>query len=191
VVNPESLPFSSSSLGPSEALLRFDQRMLQLSRLHATVLGLWAFLNVVAGGIRTFTTPGEVGPLAFHTMNLSWGFINGGIAAFVYLHTKKSAAQPKMLLRRLNLQRHVEKVLLFNVGLDLAFIAAGIALYQRAFVIDTAYPELWKGFGISVLMQAAYLLIQDSVFYRLHRRNRKKTEPDWQCLLDQCLDASS
>jgi multidrug transporter EmrE-like cation transporter len=189
-VNPKSAPFSSSHVGVSDASLRFDQQMLQLSRLHATVLGFWASLNVVTGGILTFMHPGEVGSLAFHTMNLSWGFINGGIAAFVYFHTKKSAARPKMLLRRLNLQRHVEKVLLFNVGLDLAFVIAGIALYQRAFTVDAAYPELWKGFGTSVLIQAAYLLIQDSVFYRLHQKNRKKTEPDWKRRLDPGMDGS-
>ena len=83
-------------------------------------------------------TYGATGSLAFHTMNLSWGFINGGIAAFAYFQTKKSAAPPKMLLRRFNLQRHVEKALLLSIGLDLAFVTVGIALYQRAFMVDTA-----------------------------------------------------
>lgn len=144
-----------------------------------------AFLNVVTGGIRTFTAHGEQWLLTFHTMNLSWGLVNGGIAAFVYFHTKKRTAQPKTLLRRLNLQRHVEKAFLFNVGLDLAFVTTAVALYQWAFLIDTAYPELWKGFGTSVRTQAAYLLIQDSVFYRLHQKNRERTEPDWKHRLDQ------
>jgi hypothetical protein len=179
IVTRESSPFSSFNAELPDVSLRFDKRMIQLSHVHAFVLGCWALLNVAMGAILTFLTYGNVWTLAFYTMNLSWGVINGGAAAFVYAHTKKSAAKPKTLLRRLDLQRHVEKVLLFNAGLDIAFIVGGWALYQRASITDVVYPDLWKGFGTSVLMQGAYLLIQDSIFYYLHLVNSKQAYPVW------------
>jgi hypothetical protein len=183
IVTRESSTFSNVEL--TDLSLRFDKQMLQLSHVHAFVLGCWAFLNVAMGGILAFMTRGDVWTLAFHSMNLSWGAINGGVAAFVYIHTKKSAARAKTLLQRLDLQRHVEKVLLFNAGLDIAFMVGGLALYQRAFISDMAYPDLWKGFGTSVLLQGAYLLIQDSIFYYLHLANRKQAYPVWKREMEQ------
>jgi hypothetical protein len=185
IVTQDSPSFSSSNAELSDISLRFDQRMLRLSEVHALVLGCWAFLNVALGGVCTFLNTGGLWTLTFYTMNLSWGVINGGVAVFVYTHTKKSSAKPKALLRRLGLQRHVEKVLLFNAGLDMAFIVGGWALYQRASITDVVYPDLWKGFGTSVLVQGAYLLIQDSIFYYLHQANLKQASPAWQREMEQ------
>ncbi|MBD0255012.1 MAG: hypothetical protein ICV83_04770 [Cytophagales bacterium] len=163
---------SWQAFAQTDSLLAFDRRMRRLGRVHAAVLAGWAGLNVATGAVLSLKSGGEAA--CFHAMNLSWGVINGSIAGFFYWHIRKSEVPPKALLRRLALQHHVEKVLLLNIGLDVAYVATGFALREHGLVPGISYPQLWRGFGTSLLVQGAFLLLQDSVFYCLHARNGKQ-----------------
>lgn len=161
----------------SDAHFTFDRRMRQLKTAQGKVLAVWAAVNLVAGGMLIFTT--EYWVFYFHAMNISWGTINAGVAAFIYFHYNHVFNHPQTLLDQVNRQRHAETMLFLNIGLDIAFIVSGLALYQRRLVAEISYPELWRGFGISVIMQGTFLLIQDIVFLHLHTSNRRQIRPYW------------
>ena len=78
----------------------------------------------------------------------------------------------------------MEKVLLFNVGLDDMYIFAGLYLITLARVPGMNYPELWAGFGWSVLVQGVYLLVNDNVFHWMHLVNFRKCRPYLENLIE-------
>lgn len=160
----------------SDTSFTFDRRMHRLAATHSVVLGSWSVLNLAAGGAMLGSGQGQQ-PF-FHAMNLSWGVVNGGVTAFLYLHTQQSYRKPKDWARRQQLQHHVEQVLLVNIGLDAAYMATGVVFLGLGTQTRIASPELWKGFGTSILMQGAFLLVQDCLFYRLHLANWKKHFPN-------------
>jgi len=130
-------------------------------------------------------TAAEVQLAYFHAMNLCWGLVNLGVAWFLYAHHNKVFEQPQTLLQQMDRQRHAEKAILFNIGVDIAFIASGFALQQHGLGIGIPYPALWKGFGASVIMQGAFLLVLDTIFYRLHLKNRQRVYSLWQQKMEE------
>ena len=56
---------------------------------------------------------------------------------------------------------------------------AGTGLWLKALsaIPDMPYPELWLGFGWSVILQGAFLLVHDNIFHYLHRVNFRKCKP--------------
>ncbi|MEM8965126.1 MAG: hypothetical protein AAGE93_01830 [Bacteroidota bacterium] len=173
-----SFALATSIQAQQNISLTFDQRLKQLKTAQGKILALWAGINLMTGGILSFTA--EHWFFYFHAMNASWGLVNLGVAAFIYFHHNDIFNQPQTMLEQLSRQRHAENMLFLNIGLDVAFVVSGIALYQRGLATGIAYPELWKGFGISVAMQGIYLLIQDLIFRFLHAKNRQRMYPHWQ-----------
>jgi len=68
-------------------------------------------------------------------------------------------------------------MLFLNIGIDTAYIFTGCWVREHSFACDVAHPELWLGFGWAVIVQGIFLLGQDIVFFRLHRRNFRKARP--------------
>lgn len=159
----------------------FEIRIKKFKSYHALVLAFWAGLNLIGGGVLLITSKDQF--FYFNIMNASWGLVNIGVAAFIYFHHNSDLDKHLPLLKMMDYQRHVEKVILFNIGLDFSFIAVGFALLQTGMGIKAVYPELWTGFGISVMMQGVFLLILDVVFYRLHILNRVRIYPIWQKMM--------
>ncbi|MDJ1484756.1 hypothetical protein QNI16_29925 [Cytophagaceae bacterium YF14B1] len=156
---------------PTASLIPFDKQMNKLNKIHAGVLLTWAFLNITSGILCSVFAQEEM--YFFSLMNLVWGVINSGVAAFVYWHTRKSAPKQKTIVKRMQLQQHVKKMLLLNSLLDVMYVLIGILLYKQQSAIEL-YQNLWEGFGIAVCMQGIFLLLQDSLFYYLHVSNGKK-----------------
>lgn len=155
----------------------FDTRIRELKSSHALTLAAWAILNIITGAILVILTDDIL--YYFSLMNLCWGIINALFAIFIYFHHNNDLLKPQTLLQQMDNQRHAEKVILFNFGLDLAFIACGAALFAFGMSTSIAYSSLWQGFGISVMVQALFLAIQDYYFYWLHVDNRNKAHPIW------------
>lgn len=176
------LGLSYTAQARQDHMQTFDKRMKQLKMAHGSVLAIWAGLNILSGGMMAFFPDGTIH--YFFAMNASWGIINIGVAAFLYYHHNHVFEHAQALLQQMDHQRHAEKMILFNIALDITFVVAGIALYQHALAADILYPELWKGFGISVMMQGTFLCLQDIIFYRLHVENRQKIYPLWQKMME-------
>jgi hypothetical protein len=163
--------------------LSFDHRLKQLKFTHARILAAWAILNILSACIIPFFSYGKNSYIL--AMNASWGIINLGIAAFIYYHHNSIFDQPQTVLQQMDHQRHVESIIPFNIGLDLAFVATGFALFNYGHRVLINYSELWIGFGISIIVQGCFLLIQDSTFYMLHIKNRKNIYPHWKKRLEK------
>lgn len=125
------------------------------------VLGTWSLGNIASGFLVSSQTSGSAS--YFHQMNGIWNLFNFGIAGFGYysslhlndkIHTLQDLQVSQNTLRR---------VLLFNAGLDLAYIAIGWGLTQKA--PSAGNPDLWNGYGQSLILQGGFLLAFDLTVY--------------------------
>jgi hypothetical protein len=158
-----------------DELRDFDARFVQIIHKHAAVLGWWCILHFLAGIPVLLFASGFW--WYFMLMGLSWAGINFAIVWKLYEHTYMRRFVRGDILKRFEVQRHVEKMMLFNVGLDAAYCFAGLYLLTLARVPDMAHPALWSGFGWAVLAQGLFLLIQDNVVHWLHWRNFSQCRP--------------
>ncbi len=134
-----------------------------------TVLSGWGAANVLAGGVGALVSDDEE-LRQFHLMNAGWGAINLGLG----LLGRRSATADRRASHPLDEAyadlRRTEKILLFNAGLDVAYIAGGAYLLQRAKLDGVDDPERLRGFGKSIVLQGAALMAFDLLAYRhLHR----------------------
>ena len=133
------------------------------------VLSSWGAANLISGAIGMATANGT--DKYFHEMNLMWGGINLGLGVLGYLGAKnKNGLGFSESLRK---QMGVEKTYLFNAGLDLTYITAGFYLKERA-KHTTKNPQRMKGYGNSLLLQGAGLLLTDCILYAIHNKHGKK-----------------
>jgi hypothetical protein len=166
----------------------FDTRFTMILERHVVVLVWWCILNFAVGIPSLVFSTGWF--WYFMLMNISWGVINLAIALHLFDHFYLKRFFKGNVYHRLETTRHVEKMLLFNVGLDLAYIFAGLWLLTYARVPDVGYPELWWGFGWATVLQGAYLFIQDLIFHGMHRSNMRKCEPFMENILEEKLKAN-
>jgi hypothetical protein len=101
-------------------------------------------------------------------MNAIWNSVNLGIAAFGYFSAARMAA-PSSAFEMYGMQMGLDKTLLFNAGLDLAYVAGGFWLMERSKNTDKR-PERLKGYGQSVVLQGAFLFVFDIALYALHQK---------------------
>jgi hypothetical protein len=139
-------------------LTDFNQQRLDRTRISMYVLGAWGMANVASGTIGMTQTTGS--QRAFHQMNLGWGAINLGLAAsslWTTLHTDPAVFDLYETARQ---HHRLQKILLFNAGLDVAYMAGGAWMLERAKTSATNAARL-RGFGKSIILQGAFLFVFD------------------------------
>lgn len=141
----------------------FNQTRVDYNKQGMLILGSWAVGNMVWGGIGASQTIGET--KAFHQMNLYWNSLNLIIAGFGYWQATKETPGTDFWAT-VEAQHGIEKVLLLNGALDLAYMAGGLYMKERGLRKDN--PRL-IGFGKSVILQGAFLLAFDGVMYGFHQ----------------------
>jgi hypothetical protein len=150
--------FSLPALAQDSAALEvFNLTRLEYNRQGMWILGSWALLNLLIGTVRGFQTRGQV--QAFHQMNAYWNLVNLGIAGYGFWQ----ASQVSLVVNFwevLTAQQQIEKVLLFNAALDVAYMAIGFFLLERGLRLE---KKRWIGFGKSILLQGAFLLLFDGI----------------------------
>ena len=77
----------------------------------------------------------------FWGMNAAWGLINTGIAFAGLLGAEPDPAS-------------LRTILLVNAGLDVLYVVGGVYLLSRT-------EDTWRGAGVAVIVQGAFLLIFD------------------------------
>ncbi len=164
---------SQTNLSDSIAIDRNNK-----NKTNMTILGIWAGINIVQGGISS--TNAEGSDKAFFKMNTYFNAVNLGIAGFGLAMVRKEMNKQYSFAENLLKQEKLEKLLLLNTGLDAAYIATGLYLKERGARVNN---EETAGFGNSLVLQGAFLLIFDLVQYGNHRRNGKLLEKElgnWQ-----------
>ena len=162
---------SFSSLAQNSDLLQFNQERLKVNKTAMTVLGSWAVANIGVGAALAGSSDGSA--KHFHQMNVGWNVVNLGIAAFGYFQTRKAEPSSMTLQESIDESYSMQKVVLFNAGLDVAYIAAGAYLIEKGKNADEN-ADLWKGFGQSIALQGGFLLLFDIGFHSFLASKNKK-----------------
>lgn len=144
---------------------------VKLVQNNMYVLGAWAGANIIQGTISASNTKGS--EHYFHQMNAYWNTINLAIAGVGLLGIRKQLQQQYTTGSNLKAQYQLEKILLLNTGLDLAYITTGLYLKERGMRLNNTRNE---GYGNSLLLQGAFLLVFDLIQYSQHRKNTKWLE---------------
>jgi hypothetical protein len=151
-------------------LLSFERQRINTTKKGMLVLGSWAAANIITGAIGSNTNNPEV--RYFYQMNVIWNSTNLLFAGLGYWGANKENTNGLTPGNVLLHQNKVEKTFLFNAGLDVAYVTAGLYLTERS--KRNADPSKLKGYGNSVMLQGGFLLLFDAVMYTLHQQHGKK-----------------
>lgn len=151
-------------------LYKFDQKRVSIQKNAMLVLGGWSAVNL---GVSAFATKtNDPAKRYFHQMNVMWSGINLGFAALGYWGATKENIKNPTLKSVLKHQSTSEKTFLLNTGLDAAYIATGLYLWERSKTRKD--PNKLEGYGNSIMFQGGFLLIFDAVNYVIHNQRGKK-----------------
>jgi hypothetical protein len=143
-----------------------------LTKNAMITLGTWALVNIGSGFIIASGTSGE--PKYFWLMNSYWNFINLGLAIPGYIGALRAASTRIGFAENIRSQLAIEKLYVFNAGLDLAYIAGGLYLGERGKTEkDLVTSQQYNGYGNSIVLQGAFLLVMDAVMYCLHHNDTR------------------
>jgi len=165
LISTAGLALSQSSFNDSLAQSR--NRITQKAML---ALGAWATANIASGFIIASQTQGEAKYV--WRMNAYWNFINLGLAGMGYVNARKSMMKKFGLADNLTAQQSIEKLYVFNLGLDLVYITGGFYLRERGnSQTKINSRDQFKGYGTSIAIQGGFLLLMDGVMIMLHHQN--------------------
>lgn len=152
----------------SKTLDDFNLKKEKINKTGFLVLGSWSAANIIYGSIAASQTTGST--KYFNRMNAIWNGVTFGLAAFSYFTLKKEAGLSYQ--QSLNKQATLEKIFLFNAGLDVAYVVGGFYIKERS--STSKNPERLKGFGESIALQGGALLLFDAVMYSIHNKHGKQ-----------------
>ena len=149
----------------------FNRQRNKITKNGMKVLAAWSAANVIYSAIATGQTTGTT--RYFHQMNVMWGGINLGFAALGYLGLRDKDGMS--LVQSLKQQGGIEKTYIFNAGLDIAYVVAGLYMKERSKSnIKISNQQRLKGYGESITLQGAALFLLDAVMFTTHNFHGKK-----------------
>ena len=130
---------------------------------HTNALIAWAILNLTVGGVGMFFSAGLLHH--FLHMNAAWGSVNLVVGLALWYSTTHTTTPGSALSR----SRRFRNLLLINIFLDSTYLMAGLWLLKKG-MLTGEYAAYFTGFGYSVLLQGAILLLFDLLsVHLLHR----------------------
>jgi hypothetical protein len=157
-----------ASITYAQDLTQFNQDRIDLTKSGMLVLGSWAILNMASSPILANQSDGS--RKYFHQMNGYWNVINFGLAGIGYFNLTKQDPATFTLSQTLAEQASIEKILLLNTGLDIAYVLGGLYMVELS-NRKTKNKDLLKGFGQSIMLQGAFLFTFDLVFYFFQQKH--------------------
>ena len=157
---------------PSADLREFSEQRIRHQKTLGIALGGYALANIAVGSIAAGTTAGET--KYFHRMNVYWNLFNLGIAGAGLVGSRKKNPDGETLGEAIKQHQNMKQVLLFNAGLDMAYIVGGAYLRERGENKPDKADQL-RGYGRSVMVQGGFLLAFDVVNYLIFK-NRGDTQ---------------
>lgn len=166
--------FLAISCLQAQDLLAFNQSRLEKQRVSMLILGSWAVGNIAIGATLGSQKTGE--SQYFHYMNAGWNLVNLGLATAGYLTAIKTDPATLDLYASIQEQHKLQKIFLFNAGLDVGYMAGGLYLMERSRRTENK-PERLKGFGKSILLQGAFLFVFDIGAYWVQAKGNDQIAP--------------
>ena len=151
--------------GAHPDLVQLNKTRIKINQIAMLTLGGWALINMTSSGLILPHASGE--KKYFYQMNIYWNAVNLAIGGFGYFGSQE---QPDSLsfAESVREQVNIEKILLLNAGLDIAYITAGLFLLEK----QNADKKM-KGYGRSVILQGSFLLAFDVIMYLMHNQNNQ------------------
>jgi hypothetical protein len=132
-------------------------------RAHLWRVAAWGGANALGGLALVWGTSRSQRSARWHfgAMSAGWGLVNVGIATAGLLG---SSAPPADLTAVRTAERQFHDILLFNLGLNVAYSAVGATMLGAGYR-DVSNAERWRGFGTSLVLQGAGLLVLDGIAF--------------------------
>ena len=162
---PAGSPAQGQTAAPrTDSLVQVHSQQLQAAeRAHLWRVAAWGGANAL-GGLALVWASSRSGTSTqwhFGAMSAGWGVVNVGIAAGGLLASGPPPAEPGALLEA---ERQFHDILLFNLGLNVAYSAVGATMLGASYYgIDNI--GRWRGFGASLVLQGAGLLVLDGIAF--------------------------
>jgi hypothetical protein len=153
-------------------LQAFNAKRIKDTKTDMMILGGWALSNMAVSGILLGNTEGGV-TKGYHQMNIGWNAVNLTIAGFGYLAAMKSNAASFDLYGSINEHYKLQKLFIFNAGLDVGYMAAGAYVIERS-KSSLKNPEQMRGFGQAIIVNGAFLFAFDLVNYFIQSSHNEK-----------------
>jgi len=96
-------------------------------------------------------------------MNVYWNLVNLALSLFG-IFSQKEQVEDMLLVQTIEAQFSLEKVLLFNGGLDVGYVFLGLWLVQKSLEVSKNQERL-RGYGYSIIVQGLWLFLFDLTFY--------------------------
>jgi hypothetical protein len=132
-------------------------------RAHLWRVAAWGGANALGGLALVWSTSRFRQSAAWHfgAMSAGWGAVNVGIAAAgLYAASPPEATGAAVL----GAERQFHDILLFNLGLNVAYSAVGATMLGAGYR-DVRNAGRWRGFGTSLILQGAGLLVLDGIAF--------------------------
>ncbi len=145
----------------------------EVTRSGMLTLGSWAVANIASG----FIVAGQSSGVTRYAwqMNAYWNFVNLGLAGMGYIRALRESRKSFSLLDNYEAQNSLEKIYLFNFGLDLGYIGGGLYLRERGLNSSNLKDSYQlRGYGTSIIIQGGFLLLMDATMILLHHRNTER-----------------
>lgn len=157
---------SAQSLNPSAVEL--SEKTLATNRTGMLVLGGWAAGNLLISG--ALLPRRNAADKYFHQMNVYWNLVNLGIAGLGYYNAVQAEAGNATSWSAMQDHFQTRQILMLNIGLNTAYIMTGVYLLERSRRGGEQADRL-LGYGRSIIMQGAFLLLFDTALYLFHQQN--------------------
>lgn len=152
----------------TDELELFNSKRLQINRTGMITLGAWALGNFLAGGIGWSRNEGS--KMYFHQGNVMWNTVNLALAGFGLYDAMTSDPASFSLFQTITDQYSMEKLLLFNAGLDIGYIATGFFLMERARHVSK-HSDRFRGYGQALVLQGGFLFVFDILLFAFHNHH--------------------
>lgn len=147
-----------------EPLATFNLERESLNQQGMLILGSWSVANMTWSAFN-LNHSNDLNR-AYHQMNLGWNAVNLAIAGFGYYQSLNP--ESLNLATSIDAQEGIKRILAVNAGLDLAYIASGFYLRERAKNRPEEFDR-WEGFGRAVIVNGAFLFAFDLILYWVHQ----------------------
>jgi hypothetical protein len=144
------------------------KRRNELNQTNLTVLLAWSAANIVQGSISAGNLTGS--KQHFHRMNAYFNTVNLAIAGYGLYRLNQTKKLHYTIADNVKAQQKISSLLLLNTGLDAAYMTTGLYLQEKG---NTLNNDQTKGYGSSLILQGAFLLVFDLIQYVQHQQNGK------------------
>ncbi|HRW47356.1 MAG TPA: hypothetical protein P5333_07540 [Caldilinea sp.] len=141
----------------------------KFQRTVSNRLLLWSVLSIAAGALLQATRS----PFwrAFGQQAIGWGAIDAALALFGRRGLARKVQRGYAPAEAATDLRNLRRLLWFNAGLDVLYVAGGLALFRRA-------DETQRGHGAGIVLQGLFLFKFDAIHAFLAERVQKTGEVD-------------